>query len=203
MATDDDPLVQKALDQIEALSAKLARLKIFVNEADDLNGRAPRFGDVEDATIGPTFASAASRAPTRWNPGEFLNKSFSGAVRSILLRRAEIAAGPSPASVDDIHEALTQGNFNFTNSGADAQKNGIRISLGKNSAAFVRLPNSDLFGLVEWYGGRPLRKVRLPLKPGAKPPETSTASDAAEEEAGSSPWPGEEPAPVSENSIPD
>lgn len=68
-----------------------------------------------------------------------------------------IAAGnkPTPATVDEIHEALTQGTFKFETSTADGQKNSIRISLGKNSTNFVKLPNSDLFGLVEWYGGRP------------------------------------------------
>lgn len=46
----------------------------------------------------------------------------------------------------------------------------MRISLGKNSAAFVRLPNTDLFGLIEWYGkkaGKPGRKAAA--DPGAIP----------------------------------
>jgi hypothetical protein len=164
----DDPVTIKALEKISAFEAEIMKLKIFVNEADKLNGLTPRFNDLT-ATPGIGASAAAQR---RWQAGEFFNKPLSSVVRQILLARAEIAGGPAPASVEDIHEALFQGTFNFESSGAEAQKAGIRISLGKNSATFVRLPNTDLFGLVEWYG-------KKPGKPGRKAPsENGTASPA-------------------------
>jgi hypothetical protein len=123
------------------------------------------------AATGVTGRSPAKR----WTPGEFFNKPFQAAVRAILLDRYAHNGlnQPSPASVDEIHEALMQGSFNFGTSGADAQKNSIRISLGKNTATFVRLPNSDLFGLSEWYG----KKLGRPRK-------TNGASSAAPETDG-------------------
>src|SRR5688572_29044896 len=104
MPENDDPLVLRALEQIEVLTAKVLRLKMFVNEADDLNNRAPRFSELGFVPLPPS-TSQGTRPSARWNPGEFLNRPFSSAVRSILLRRAEIAGAPSPASVDDIHDA--------------------------------------------------------------------------------------------------
>lgn len=173
----DDPLIVRALDKISANEAENTRLRIFINEADKLNGREPRFPDVGSAT-GSTSAVASQVTSKRWQAGEFFNKPLAGVVRTILLARAEAAGGPSPASVDEIYDALTQGTFNFETSGADAQKNGVRISLGKNSTTFVKLPNTDLFGLVEWYGKRP-------GKPGRKAsngePTPSAGTGEAEE----------------------
>jgi hypothetical protein len=153
----DDPF-QAALDKIAELDAESTRLKTWVNEGDRMLGKEPRFADV--GGVYSVAAGIPGRGPAkRWTPGEFFNKPFQAAVRGILLDRyAHEGNQPAPALVDEIHEALTQGSFSFGTSGADAQKNSIRISLGKNTATFVRLPNSDLFGLCEWYGkklGRP------------------------------------------------
>ena len=149
----DDPF-QNALDQIASLDAASNRLKRWVNDGDILAGREARFKDVGD---GATFVMEGVTKPKgrQFSPGQFFNKPFAGAVKLILLGRYEAAGNaPSPASVDEIHESMMQGSFNFETAGADNQKNSIRISLGKNSTTFVRLPNSDLFGLVEWYGKR-------------------------------------------------
>lgn len=81
--------------------------------------------------------------------------------------------------MDDIHEALSTGSFKFEGSGAEAQKNSIRISLGKNSQTFVRLPGTDLFGLVEWYGAG-AKKARR--SSGAA--KEDSGADSAEEESG-------------------
>lgn len=170
----DDPLIQKALDTIAFHDSEGMRWKAWVNDADKMMGNEPRFGDI--AAGGPFVTSApANRAPKRWQPGALLGKQFATAVRLVLLARYEAAGEPSPASVDDIHEALSQGTYDFGTAGADAQKQSIRISLGKNTAAFVRLPNTDLFGLVEWYPG--LKKAGKPRKTGDKDQGTSTAAD--------------------------
>jgi hypothetical protein len=157
-----DDMLTKALEKIAFHEAEAQRLKIWVNEADKLNDQPPRFADLDlTATVAAGSGTTTARQAKRWSAGEFFNKPFSTAVRNIMVARFDAAGGPSPASVDDIHEALSQGSFAFETSGETQQKNSIRISLGKNSAAFVKLPNSDLFGLVEWYGkraGKPGRK---------------------------------------------
>lgn len=149
-----DDIITKALNRIDELNAELRRTKSFVNQADIFEGRPPRFPDLDadDSDHVGAGAVSARQAGKKWQPGELFGKPFSGAVRMILEARYQSAGAPSPASVDDIHDALTAGSFKFDTVGADAQKNGIRISLGKNSQTFVRLPNSDLFGLVDWYG---------------------------------------------------
>jgi hypothetical protein len=88
-----------------------------------------------------------------WNAGDFLGKPFATAAKMVMQARYELAGKPSPATVDDIRETLLQGTYDFGTNNADQQKQGIRIALGKNTAVFVRLPNSDLFGLIEWYPG--------------------------------------------------
>jgi hypothetical protein len=154
----DDP-TQKALDQIVELEAKIAplqaqivRLKNFINTSDELSGRPPRY---ENVALPGTSSTANQPTPSakRWQPGDFFNKPLATAVKAILQAKSSAAGEqPSPASVDEIHDALVQGTFKFETSGEEAQKNSIRISLGKNSVTFSRLPNSDLFGMAEWYG---------------------------------------------------
>jgi hypothetical protein len=169
----DDALIAKALEQIAFHDAEASRLKRWVNDADIMLGAEPRF---PDASIGmATGISILKPTSKKWNPGAFFNKPLSTAVKMILVARYEAAGNqPAPASVDEIHEALSDGSFSFETSGADAQKNSIRISLGKNSTAFVRLPNSDLFALPEWFGKRPGktgRKAGTESSPSASQPE--------------------------------
>ncbi|HEY1709246.1 MAG TPA: hypothetical protein VGG10_13335 [Rhizomicrobium sp.] len=172
----DDTLTTRALEKIAFHEAEALRLKTFVNEADKLNDQPPRFGDLSLSSALTNTATSVRSTVKRWMAGDFFNKPFSAAVRSVLVGRFEATNTPSPASVDEIHDALTQGSFDFGTSGADAQKNSIRISLGKNSAVFVRLPNTDLFGLVEWYG------VKKPSK-SRKVSTDVTATDVADEAA--------------------
>jgi hypothetical protein len=167
---DNDPVIAKALEQIaqhdgEAArhSSESARLKTFINEYDRLAGREPRYADVT-ATVGATMTANATvthAARTRtWEAGEFFNKPLATVARTILQARYEAVGKPAPATVDEIHEAMLQGTYDFEGSSAEQQKQSIRISLGKNSPVFVKLPNTDKFGLVEWYGGRSTRRAR-------------------------------------------
>jgi hypothetical protein len=189
----ENPLIKKVLDKIDAQMAEIIRLKMWVNDADVLEGREPRFSDVTAAVVaGPGMTAGAAPQGKKWQPGDFFNKPFSAAVRNILLARAGAGGNPNPASVDEIHEALVQGSFNFGTSGAENQKNSIRISLGKNSAAFVRLPNSDLFGLVEWYGGRP-KKAKKNSSGGSSSEETE--NEAEEPAAGDAVYAAVDPIP--------
>jgi hypothetical protein len=158
----DDDLLRKALEKIAYHDTESARLKRWVNDGDMIAGNEPRFPDIAVEVV-PGATLRASKAT--YLAGTFFNKPFASAVKTILTDRYEAAGKkPSPAAVDEIFEALAQGSFGFETTGADNQKNSIRISLGKNSVTFVKLPNSDLFGLVEWYGRpAPRRRARLIL----------------------------------------
>jgi hypothetical protein len=151
--------VQKALVQIAELDAKSTRLKRWVNEYDIIEGNEPRFANVGDGNTATVVEGAAkAKIKGRFSPGDFFNKPFASAVKMIMTERYERNdKNPAPLSVDTIHEHLIEGSFDFGTSGADSQKNSIRISLGKNSTTFVKLPGSDLFGLAEWYGKKPKR----------------------------------------------
>jgi len=159
----DNDLVTKALEKIAYYDTESARLKRWVNDGDVIAGNEPRFPDVAGAEALPGMTPRVSKAV--YMAGTFFNKPFASAVKSILTDRYEAAGKKAaPASVDDIFEALSQGSFGFETNGAENQKNSIRISLGKNSVTFVKLPNSDLFGLVEWYGRpAPRRRARQML----------------------------------------
>jgi hypothetical protein len=181
----DDSTIQKALERISILEAQIAelqpeltRLKNFVNEGDRLNGREPRFANV-DVVQGSSVETPITRVRV-WKPGAFFEKPLATAVKAILTARAGDEGGPFPLSVDDIHTALSQGSFAFGTSGIDNQKNSIRISLGKNSTVFAKLPNSDLFGLAEWYrkkrgGIRPM--TRLSPSPEGEAADGDTSAD--------------------------
>lgn len=183
----EDPIVTKALEKIAFHSGEAARLKRWVNGYDEMAGVDPRFGDVESE--GGPSATKARPAAKQFQPGDFLGKPFATAVRMIMEARAESSGGsPSPASVEEIQETLLQGAFNFGTNNSESQKQSIRISLGKNTVAFVRIPNTDLFGLLEWYPG--LHKVGKARKNGDKdqassPPTESigSAGDVGDEEA--------------------
>jgi hypothetical protein len=175
----DDPVVAKALEKIAFHESEAARFKRWVNSYDEMAGVEPRFGEI---------SAEGSAAPTRrvskqFQPGDFLGKPFATAVRTIMESRAEAVGGsPSPASVEDIQEALVQGAFDFGTANSDSQKQSIRISLGKNTVTFVRIPNTDLFGLLEWYPG--LRKAGKPRKNGEKDQPASSAADSGDGDEG-------------------
>ncbi|SRR6266851_314922 len=160
----DDPVIAKAIEDItqhdnEAArhSAEAASGKAFVNEYDRRAGREPRYPDVTAPVSGAPITAIMPPRPTakNWEIGEFFGKPFATAAKTILQARYDAAGKPSPASVDEIRESLLQGTYDFGTTNTEQQKQSIRISLGKNSTTFIRLPNTDLFGLAEWYGQRP------------------------------------------------
>lgn len=83
---------------------------------------------------------------------------------------------------------MASGSYAFETTGSENHRNSIRISLGKNSATFVRLPNSDLFGLNEWY----VAKVKKSARPKANGDSTPAATAPAADENSDSQSEGEE-----------
>lgn len=135
--------------------SEVSRWKQFVNQHDELADRDPRYIDVGASTIVSAVGAAApgSSAGKSWAAGEFLGKPFATVAKSILQARFDAVGKPNPASVDEIHASMVQGTYDFGAGNVDSQKQGIRIALGKNTVAFVKLPNTDLFGMIEWYPG--------------------------------------------------
>lgn len=81
----------------------------------------------------------------------FFGRPLTTCVRDYLEMRQRANLGA--ASLNDIFEALKQGGYDLQTISAKAegdQKRGVAISLGKNSATFIRLPTDD-WGLNEWY----------------------------------------------------
>jgi hypothetical protein len=193
----DHDIISKAINLIahhegEAARhlAEATRWKNFVNDHDRLAEREPRYPDVGTAIPSesplPAAITARPNGRQQWAPGEFYGKPLAAAARTILQARFKAAGNPMPAAVDEIHVELVQGNYDFGTSNADQQKQGIRISLGKNSPVFVKLPNTDLFGLVEWYGKRQ-RVVRPRNGSGDLAAPASPDEGESEEAAGESP----------------
>ena len=178
----DDPF-KYVLDKIASLDGESSRLKRWINDGDIIAGREPRFANVGDGSV---FAVEGVVKPKgrQFSPGQFFNKPFAGAVKLIMIGSYEANGNqPAPVSVDDIHESLLQGSFSFGTSGADSQKNSIRISLGKNSTTFVKLPGSDLFGLAEWYGKKP-KRVRLQVLAGNADADDEDAENEGDDGGG-------------------
>lgn len=177
----DDPILTKALEKIVFHQNEAARLKRWVNDYDEMAGEKPRFDDVE-AVFSAASPSGPRRSNKQFQPGDFLGKPFATAVRTIMEARYEAAGGAaSPVSVEDIQGALIQGAYDFGTTNSESQKQSIRISLGKNTVTFVKIPGSDLFGLLEWYPG--LRKAVKPRKNGEKDQATSSTADGTDDGA--------------------
>jgi hypothetical protein len=193
-----DDLIAKAIAQIAEHAkqadfhrAESVRLKNWVNDADRLAGNEPRFPDVDlTQPLSPiNVIPALMRSSTKpWAAGDFLGKPFATAAKTILQVRYDAVGKPAPATVDEIHDALLQGAYDFGPGNADQQKRGISIALGKNTAVFVRLPNSDLFGLLEWYPGlKRTTRVRARLDQPTSGDQPASTGSAGDEEAAEPP----------------
>lgn len=144
---------------IRSKEEEIINLKKAVN---DLCGPGepiyPNLGTVEG---GADFSTLRS--------DQFYGQTIYGAARQFLEMRK--AGGLGAASVNDIYAALRKGGFKFEAKDDENAKNGLRVSLRKQSTIFHRLPNGD-YGLLAWY-------------PKAKPPrdedDSADAGDATRE----------------------
>jgi hypothetical protein len=155
MSSTVDP-VAEALKKLAKIEAEAYDIKRWINQGCQFSGKPPMFPDLQE----PGGTGAVGQLSIA--PDQFFGKPFATAVREIMTMWADAAAGKTrPASIDEIHAALVEGGFNFQANDTDRQKQGLAVSLGKNTVTFRKLP-SGLFGLAEWYGGggkTPRRKV--------------------------------------------
>lgn len=78
----------------------------------------------------------------------FYGQPLNSSVRKILEMRK--SAGKGPAKVREIFDALCKGGYEFDAKNDDNAMRGLRISLGKSSRDFHKLPNGE-YGMTEWY----------------------------------------------------
>lgn len=166
---------QSAIDSITALIAakeeEILPLRITLNQLCKLAGVPEAY---PGASSGATGSTKAGSSVITWRSDQFFNRPLATCVTEYFEAREKASLG-RPATIDEIYDALRQGGYKFEGTtGNDANtKRGIKISLTKNTAQFVKLPD-DSFSLKKWYGTKPARKS------GAKP-EPQTDAEAIEQ----------------------
>jgi len=128
-------------DKIRSQEDELNKLKRVVNGLCADEGQSPMF---------PNVASESGGSIHSLRIDQFYGQTLAGAARQYLEMRK--ASGLGAATVNEIYSALKAGGYNFETENEANAKNGVRISLRKNSAIFHRLPNDGGYGLANWYG---------------------------------------------------
>ncbi len=125
--------------ELQPLEEKVLRTKQLINLLCERAGVPPLYPEAERAEVA---------SPALMRGDEYFNKPLNTSVRKWLTRRH--AAKLGPATAEEIYHGLLAGGYdNFPANKEDALT-GLRISLGKSSHTFVRLPNGS-YGLAEWY----------------------------------------------------
>ena len=115
-----------------------AETKRVINSLCRTVGRAPIYADEEQIDH-----------PANIRRDQWYGQPLSTAIREYLTMRR--SANQGPATVNEIHDALVLGGYEFEAKDDDNAKRGLRVSLTKNTAIFHRLPGGNTFGLIEWY----------------------------------------------------
>ena len=113
--------------------------KKLINGLCQMMGQPSRYTDLDE----PAIAATGTR-----RGDEYYGKALAWVVRNILENRNQTGLGP--ASVNELYAAMTKGGYRFETDVEENAKRGLRISLGKNSTTFHKLPTGK-FGLREWY----------------------------------------------------
>lgn len=140
-----DDLVRK----IRLKEEEIAGFKRTVNLLCDEAQRPPVYQPADLEVGGSQLESI--------NSDTFYGQPLNTSIRRILQMRK--AAGGGPASVRDIYDALAKGGYQFGGSNDANNIRGLRISLGKSTRHFHKLPNGS-FGLAEWYPAVRSRKTK-------------------------------------------
>nr|WP_298717243.1 hypothetical protein [uncultured Steroidobacter sp.] len=127
-------------NELKKQEAAVVEKKKLINMLCAHAGMPPMYSDVElQASSGPSLSIKSD---------QFYGQSMITAMRQILEMRKSLDQGP--ATINEIHAALVEGNFIFETKDEANAKRGIRISVTKNSGIFHKLPNGRV-GLLEWY----------------------------------------------------
>lgn len=118
---------------------EIAGLKRMVNQICGQQGMAPIYANTE---------VQADQGLASIQPDTFYGQALNTSLRRILEMRK--AANLGPATVREFYEALVDGGYQFNTADSANASRGLRISLGKSTHTFHKLPNGS-FGLLEWY----------------------------------------------------
>lgn len=139
-------LVAKIEQDEQTFQQGIGKRKMLVNELCVEAGIEPRFPNVNESSTSARPAAAPSMSAVKSD--EFFGRPLAGSIKRVLeLRRV---GGNGPATVEEIYQALAQGGFSFVARSPEQAIQGLTVSIGKNSAVFVKLPNGKV-GLKEWY----------------------------------------------------
>lgn len=143
---------EKAIEEVDALLAKVAEKKKFANLLAQMADLAAPYEDIEAPAVGAAGTLRADQFANHATP--------SAAARAFLEFRGQAKGA---ASLEVIAEALEQGGFAFGSMKNDP-RGGLRIALGKDGQ--VRRLANGTYGLWDWY-------------PNAKRPAATTAGKRA------------------------
>jgi hypothetical protein len=129
--------LQKSLIEDER---KVLEKKRLINSLAEHAGMARIYSDAELQTS-PTVNLAIQS-------DQFYGQPLASSIRAVLEMRRALNQGP--ATINEVHAALVEGNYAFDTKNEDNAKRGLRISMTKNTSIFHKLPNGK-FGLLEWY----------------------------------------------------
>lgn len=146
--------ILKSIEELEAKALaherEILKIRTAINSLCEISGLEPKY-QVDSASQSP--AGNALAQPVK--PDQFYGKPLATAVREalVILRNA----GRAPASVETIYDLLEKGGYDF-GAKAEAAIQSLSISIGKNSALFVKL-NNGLIGVKDWYENAPRRRA--------------------------------------------
>jgi hypothetical protein len=139
--------------RIRSKEEDVIRLKRTVNEMCIDAGEEQPYAGISSSDAASDISSLRSDL--------FYGQTISASAKTYLEMRK--AGGLGAATVNDIFAALKKGGYKFEAKDEENAKNGLRVSLRKNSGVFHRLPNGE-YGLLAWY-------------PNAKPAKDEDADD--------------------------
>jgi hypothetical protein len=168
MNTNIQTAIEVLKQRIRSKEEDVVRLKRTVNEMCADAGQEPPYAISSVEGIGDISSLRSD---------QFYGETISAAAKSYLEMRK--SAGLGAASVNEIYAALRTGGFKFEAKDDVNAKNGLRISLRKNSSLFHRLPGGN-YGLLSWY-------------PNAKPPKDDEDEEGVASSTNGS-APGKDPA---------
>jgi hypothetical protein len=141
--------------QLAAKEAELNPLKNTVNELCKQANMPPAY-TVSDGS--PALPASRSRRVTL-RADHFFNKDPSEAAVEFLTQKknADSSGDPTPATVDEIFDALVSHGCKFNGSSDSTNKTALKTALTRNTAQIAKI-SDDLYGLRKWYGLRAQRK---------------------------------------------
>lgn len=136
--------------------AQVVKTKNIINQLSAYAGLPPPYPDAE-ASAPAVGETPRQQVGVQFPPEAFYKKPLATSVKMVLDARKEQGLGS--AEIDEIYAALKSGNYDFEQKDEESAKRGLAISVSKNTAVFVRLPDGKV-GLATWFGVRPMKRAR-------------------------------------------